>query len=69
MTDNQRLEILKFITEEKSGILSELVEKFGKEIVDEFLSIGFLKSGYNREHKTWSVTNLCSEFYYEVKES
>lgn len=67
MTDKQRLEILKYVTEEKSGIISELIEKFGKEIVNDFLSIGFLKSGYNREHKTWSVTNLCTEFYSEVK--
>lgn len=44
------------------GYYDDLVYELGEDIVDNFRLSGFIRIGYTRERKTWSVTNLAQSY-------
>ena len=54
--------VILYIADKNYGYYSDLVDKFGQEMVDEFCSVGFIKTGFTRERKTWSCLDLAHSF-------
>ena len=65
--DEKRLKALKYAVENESGVVDELIKEIGEGYVDEFLTLGFIRSGYTRHFKTWHITEHGKEYYNVVK--
>ena len=65
--DKKRLMALKYIAENESGVVSELIKEIGEDYVDEFFTLGFIRSGYTRHFKTWHITEHGKEYYNVTK--
>ena len=53
---------LETINKESAGYVKELKETITPEMVDKFISIGFIICGYTQEAKTWKISKLGKEF-------
>lgn len=59
---------LKFINEKKPrGYMTCLKSFVESKFIDEFKSVGFIKTGYTRKAETYSVTELGKQFWSEIK--
>ena len=65
--DAYRLEALKYINEEKNGYLEDLRSRLGDSLVNEFLVLGFIHSGYTLKEETWGLNPLGERYYKMVK--
>ena len=50
----------------RHGYFSELETLMPENILNEFLTVGFLKTGYNKQGKTWGLTNYGRQFFEDV---
>ena len=53
---NKRIEALRYAVEEHSGKISDLEKVIGKDIVNEFVSMGFIV--YNDVSDSWKISRL-----------
>ena len=65
--DEKRLIALKHIAENESGVVSELIKEIGESYVNEFFTLGFIKSGWTRHFKTWHITEHGKKYYNVTK--
>lgn len=49
----------------KHGYYRELELIFNPKTLNEFESVGFIKTGYNKEGKTWGITKLGKTYFKE----
>jgi len=61
--DDEFTNALKYIYENKNGKYLDLVNELSQEIVDKFCSVGFIKTGYTTDFKTWGITSLGKEYF------
>lgn len=47
----------------KSGYFKELEMIMDPKTLYEFLTCGFIKTGYNKKRKTWGITSFVLEFF------
>lgn len=66
MNDDGRLKALKYIYNEGSGYMSELMDKVGRDYANELVAVGFVICGYNPKAKTWRISEMAREFYLEI---
>lgn len=59
ITDN---EALKHIYNNQRGYMKDLKHNIGTELVSEFKSIGFIKSGFTRKAETYKTTKLGNAY-------
>lgn len=67
LMDTERIAALSYVVGEKYGYVRDLVAKVKQNIVDEFVSLGFVIMGYTPEDKTWRVSDFAVSFYNIVK--
>lgn len=60
ITDYNRA--LKFIYHKKSGTFTDLRKRVTKELIDSFISVGFIICGYTPSAKTWKISTLGKEY-------
>ena len=65
--DSYRMEALKYINEEKHGYLEDLRSRLGESLVNEFLVLGFIHSGYTLKKETWGLNPLGEKYYNVVR--
>lgn len=65
--DMERISALSYVVSKKYGYVRELVETIKQNIVDEFVSLGFVIMGYTPEDKTWRVSDFAINYYNIVK--
>lgn len=61
MSENYRF-ALETISKEGAGYVQELKKTITPEMVEKFISIGFVICGYTREAKTWRISKLGKEY-------
>jgi len=66
-SDIYRLEALKYINEEKHGYMEDLRSHLGDSMVNEFLVLGFIHSGYTLKEETWGLNPLGEKYYNVVR--
>ncbi len=54
----KRKSALKTIYQEGWGYIKDLQENIGKDLLSEFISVGFIICGYTRTSKTWRISKL-----------
>lgn len=64
--EEDEVEALKHIYNNRWGYMSKLEMDFDKDIIDSLLFDGFIKNGYTRKFKTWSITPLGSKYVEEL---
>ncbi len=57
---------LKYIHNNQCGYMKKLKQQIGKEFVDEFKSVGFIKSGFTRKAETYKMTELGKGYVKEA---
>ena len=62
ITKSEQNHAFRYIYESKNGKYKQLVEDLSQEIVDKFCSVGFIKTGYTAECKTWGITSLGKQY-------
>ena len=64
-TLNNMKVILEVASKRGRGYIKDLknIDKTGGEQVDKFVSIGFLKTGYTPQEKTYALTDLGREYF------
>lgn len=63
--DKQYEHALRIIYNEKRGIIKDLLKSIPSEVIDVFISVGFITCGFTPNVKTWHISSLGQE-YYEV---
>lgn len=58
---------LKYIYNTQWGYISELENNIDKKIIDSFMLSGFIKTGFTRKFKTWSITLLGRGYVEELE--
>lgn len=58
---------LRHIYNNQRGYMRELEQQIGKELVDEFKTAGFIKSGFTRTRETYKTTNLGKGYVEELE--
>ena len=66
----ERLQALETINrlELDHGYLDELRSRIGESLVNEFISLGFIHTGYTLEKDTWGINPLGKRYYQIVKD-
>ena len=54
---------LETIYNKKRGTIKELTESITSEMVDKFISVGFIICGYTPTDKTWKISTLGKDFF------
>ena len=59
-----RVNMIKYATKQGSGFMKDLKaqDAFNGKTVDEFLSMGFINTGFTPQEKTWSKTQLLDDY-------
>lgn len=59
-----RVNMIKYATEQGSGFMKDLKAQdvFNGKTVDEFISMGFINTGFTPQEKTWSKTQLLDDY-------
>ena len=65
--DMERISALSYVVSKRYGYVHELVETIKQNIVDEFVSLGFVIMGYTIEDKTWRASDFAVSYYNIVK--
>lgn len=58
----KRKSALKTIYRDGWGYIKDLQENIGKDILSEFISVGFIICGYTRTNKTWRISKLGQSY-------
>lgn len=61
--DENRLTALRYIVDSQHGYVGDLIAHIGDAFVKEFLSLGFVCTGYAKSDKTWHVSDLVKQYY------
>lgn len=61
MSENRK-SALRAIYEDGRGYINDLQEKIGRELLSEFISVGFIICGYTRTSKTWRISKLGQSY-------
>ena len=64
--EEDEVKALKHIYNNRWGYMAKLEMDFDKKIIDSFLSVGFIKIGFTRKFKTWSITPLGNKYIEEL---
>ena len=59
-----RINMIKYVSEQGSGYMKDLKaqDAFNGRTVDEFMSMGFINTGFTSQEKTWSKTQLLDDY-------
>jgi hypothetical protein len=59
-----RINMIKYASERGSGYMKDLKaqDAFNGRTVDEFMSMGFINTGFTPQEKTWSKTQLLDDY-------
>ena len=59
-----RINMIKYVSEQGSGYIKDLKaqDAFNGRTVDEFMSMGFINTGFTSQEKTWSKTQLLDDY-------
>ena len=63
----ERLQALETINRLDHGYLDELRSRIGESLVNEFISLGFIHTGYTLKEDTWGINPLGKRYYEIVK--
>lgn len=64
-----RFNLMKQIYQKGYGAMKDLRamdKETNGQLVDEFLSVGFIKTGFTRKYKTWGITKLLKSYVEEL---
>ena len=63
------LKALEYLISAQHGYMDELKKMplFNDEIIQEFCSMSFMKTGYTQQKQTWAVLPFAEKFYSIVK--
>lgn len=64
--NEERKTALRNIYKSGWGYFNDLQNSIGKEILSEFVSVGFIICGYTREKKTWRISNLGRSYVQDL---
>ena len=63
----ERRDGLKYCVQNDHGYLENLVSEIGESLVNEFIVLGFIYTGYTLEKETWGINPLGKRYYEMVK--
>lgn len=64
----EKLQALETINRLDHGYLDELRLRIGEPLVNEFISLGFIHTGYTLKEETWGINTLGKRYYEIVKD-
>lgn len=67
-TYREKLQALETINRLNHGYLDELRSRIGESLLNEFISLGFIHTGYTLKEETWEINTLGKRYYEIVKD-